>query len=254
MSKSTIVLLQESRDTIEKIEKDFANDEEFEIIASATDGISAINLIAEKKPDIVITEVILSGYDGLSVIEKLKEMKSKSKIVVLSSFTREEVITKCTALGAEYFMVKPYRIEILKGRLKEIVKGEGQVAVHTEYERNIHVTSLEEKISKIFINVGIPPHIKGYSFLREGVKMAVAEPEIINNITKKLYPSIGEKYQTSASKVERAIRHAIEVAWNRGRIETINNILGVRAYVGAEKPTNGEFIALVADKMLLERS
>jgi two-component system response regulator (stage 0 sporulation protein A) len=114
--------------------------------------------------------------------------------------------------------------------------------------------SVEEKISKIFINVGIPPHIKGYSYLREGVKMAVENPDIINNITKKLYPMIGEKYQTTASKVERAIRHAIEVAWNRGRIDAINNILGVRAYVGAEKPTNGEFIALVADKMLLERA
>ena len=112
---------------------------------------------------------------------------------------------------------------------------------------------LDEKISKIFINVGIPPHIKGYCFLREGVKMAVEDPRIINNITKKLYPMIGEKYSTTASKVERAIRHAIEVAWNRGRIESINGILGVRAYVGQEKPTNGEFIALVADKMLLER-
>ena len=112
--------------------------------------------------------------------------------------------------------------------------------------------SLEEKISKIFINVGIPPHIKGYVFLREGVKMAVEDPNVINNITKKLYPTIGERYDTTPSKVERAIRHAIEVAWNRGRIENINNILGVRAYVGTDKPTNGEFIALIADKMLLE--
>ena len=108
--------------------------------------------------------------------------------------------------------------------------------------------------AQIFINVGIPPHIKGYSFLREGVKMAVEDPEIINNITKKLYPMIGEKYSTTASKVERAIRHAIEVACNRGRIDSINGILGVRAYIGAEKPTNGEFIALVADKMLLEKA
>ena len=121
------------------------------------------------------------------------------------------------------------------------------------YGEGVRRNSLDEKISNIFINVGIPPHIKGYAYLREGVKMAVDNPGIINNITKKLYPMIGERYSTSASKVERAIRHAIEVAWNRGRIESINNILGVRAYVGAEKPTNGEFIALVADKMLLEK-
>jgi two-component system response regulator (stage 0 sporulation protein A) len=114
--------------------------------------------------------------------------------------------------------------------------------------------TMDEKISNIFINVGIPPHIKGYSYLREGVKIAVDNPDVINNITKKLYPMIGEKYETTASKVERAIRHAIEVAWNRGRIETINSLLGIRAYVGNEKPTNGEFIALIADKMLLERA
>ena len=142
-------------------------------------------------------------------------------------------------------MVKPYSFEILTERIKEIAeKGE---TVRSDFS-----PSLDEKISKIFINVGIPPHIKGYCFLREGVKMAVSDPPIINNITKKLYPMIGEKYKTTPSKVERAIRHAIEVAWNRGRIESINAILGVRAYIGQEKPTNGEFIALIADKMLLE--
>ena len=114
--------------------------------------------------------------------------------------------------------------------------------------------TIEERISNIFINVGIPPHIKGYSFLREAVKMAIEKPEMVNNITKQLYPSIAQRFATTASKVERAIRHAIEVAWSRGRIESINNILGVRAFVGKEKPTNGEFIALVADKMLLERA
>ena len=144
-----------------------------------------------------------------------------------------------------YFLAKPLNFNSLLERLNGFDK---------EEKRDKKRNSLEEKISNIFINVGIPPHIKGYSFLREGVKMVVDNPLIINNITKQLYPSIGEKYQTSPSKVERAIRHAIEVAWNRGRIDYINNILGVRAYVGAEKPTNGEFIALVADKMLLERA
>ena len=111
---------------------------------------------------------------------------------------------------------------------------------------------LDEKITNIFITVGIPAHIKGYQFLREAIKMAIAEPEIINSITKKLYPNIAEKFDTSSSKVERAIRHAIEVAWNRGKIENINSLFGVKVYSDNEKPTNGEFIALVADKMLLE--
>ena len=111
---------------------------------------------------------------------------------------------------------------------------------------------LDEKITNIFITVGIPAHIKGYQFLREAIKMAINSPEIINSITKKLYPSIADKFDTSASKVERAIRHAIEVAWNRGKIENINNLFGIRVYGNNEKPTNGEFIALVADKMLIE--
>ena len=150
-------------------------------------------------------------------------------------------------------MAKPFSEKVLKDRMKELSLDKQELKP-AGFMAPLHKISLEEKISKIFINVGIPPHIKGYSFLREGVKMAVEDPDIINNITKKLYPMIGEKYSTTASKVERAIRHAIEVAWNRGRIENINNLLGVRAYVGAEKPTNGEFIALVADKMLLEKT
>ncbi len=111
---------------------------------------------------------------------------------------------------------------------------------------------MDEKISNIFISIGIPPHIKGYVYLREGIKMTIENPAIINNVTKELYPSIAEKFSTTASKVERAIRHAIEVAWNRGRVDAINAIFGVRVYIGSERPTNSEFIALVADKLILE--
>lgn len=178
----------------------------------------------------------------------------KTSVIVLSALCREEIISKAVNAGAAYFMAKPVNGAMLKSRMKEIACGATDNVSVQSVGAGLHTTSLDEKISKIFINVGIPPHIKGYSFLREGVKMAVEDPAIINSITKRLYPMIGEKYATSASKVERAIRHAIEVAWNRGRIDSINGILGVRAYVGAEKPTNGEFIALVADKMLLERS
>lgn len=252
MSKKTVFLLQDTKELNDELERNFTKSEEFEVVGKDTDGISAISAIADKKPDVVITELVISGYDGLSVIEKLSEMNSKSKIIVLSSITREEIVGKCINSGADYFMAKPYNFEVLSNRVTELCE-KNPINTRSEY-RNFHEVSLDEKISKIFINVGIPPHIKGYSFLREGVKMAVEDPEIINNITKKLYPMIGEKYSTSASKVERAIRHAIEVAWNRGRIDSINSILGVRAYIGAEKPTNGEFIALVADKMLLERA
>lgn len=254
MQKKTIFLLQPTKEANEQLLKQFNEQTDFEIVGMTTDGISAISAIADKKPMILLTELVVSGYDGLSVVRKVKEMKLNTKIVILTAFCSDEILSKALGAGADYFIAKPIDFSVLKERLEEIVsaKSEPQMQMGNA-QSGFHQVSLEEKISKIFINVGIPPHIKGYSFLREGVKMAVNDPEIINNITKKLYPSIGEKYNTTPSKVERAIRHAIEVAWNRGRIETINNILGVRAYIGAEKPTNGEFIALVADKMLLEK-
>ena len=254
MLKKTVFILQDTKETIDELVNRFAEDEEYEVIGTSTDGISALSPLAEKKPDFLITGLVLLGYDGLRVIEKIKELNIKTKIIVLSALTREEVVTKAVSLGASYFLAKPYKFSILKERMKALEEEKPAETTRSSYISGVRDMSLDEKISKIFINVGIPPHIKGYSFLREGVKLAVEEPEIINNITKKLYPMIGDKYSTTASKVERAIRHAIEVAWNRGRIESINNILGVRAYVGAEKPTNGEFIALVADKMLLEKS
>ena len=194
----------------------------------------------------------MSGYDGISVIERVKRLNPNIKIIVLSALSGDDVISKADNAGADYFMTKPYNFNLLKERICGIF-GAREERAQTASSQQFRNISLDEKISRIFINIGIPPHIKGYGFLREGVKKAVENPEIINSITKKLYPSIGEKYNTTPSKVERAIRHAIEVAWNRGRIESINSILGVRAYVGQEKPTNGEFIALVADKMLLEK-
>lgn len=254
MQKKTIFLLQDTKEQNEELAKLFREDERFEVVGMANDGISGISMIAEKKPNFVITEIVLPGYDGLCVLDKAKELNCKSKFVVLSAFCRQNIINKAYSSGAKYFMAKPFNFSLLKERLIDIDEEKKEAAILSEESVRFRTTSLDEKISKIFINVGIPPHIKGYVFLREGVKMAVDDPMIINNITKKLYPKIGEKFSTTPSKVERAIRHAIEVAWNRGRIESINNILGVRAYVGAEKPTNGEFIALVADKMLLEKA
>ena len=245
MESKTIFLLQSTKDAIDTLKTNFNGCENFKVVGTASEAEVAIEQICSLCPDFVISELVLSGSDGIWVIKQLKERGVKSKIIVISALCSEQVIEKAVNAGADYFLAKPLNFNSLLERLNGFEKEEKK-----DKKRN----SLEEKISNIFINVGIPPHIKGYSFLREGVKMVVDNPLIINNITKQLYPSIGEKYQTSPSKVERAIRHAIEVAWNRGRIDYINNILGVRAYVGAEKPTNGEFIALVADKMLLERA
>lgn len=253
MQRNTVVIIQDNENRNSELAEFINNSPDFEVVGTATDGISGYKLIEQKQPEYVVSELLLGGYDGFYILDKMKEDGIKSKMIVISAFSREDIVHKALLRGAAYFMAKPYSCDLLLERLREL--GESRPEQKNRvFGEGVRRNSLEEKISNIFINVGIPPHIKGYSYLREGVKMAVNNPDIINNITKKLYPMIGEKYSTSPSKVERAIRHAIEVAWNRGRIESINHILGVRAYVGAEKPTNGEFIALVADKMLLERA
>lgn len=250
MAEQKVIILQDNENSIDKLKMAIEEIEEFKVCGYSVDGEEGIELIKTHNPDFVILGIILKTIDGFGVMEKIKSERLNAKVVVVSSFTSESVISRALNSGAVYYIAKPYKSEILKNRLIELSgKVDNKESINGIEKRK---NTLDEKISKIFISVGIPPHIKGYYYLREGVKMAVECPEIINNITKQLYPKIGEKYQTSASKVERAIRHAIEVAWNRGRIETINSMLGIRAYVGNEKPTNGEFIALIADKMLLE--
>ncbi len=254
MEKKTVFILQDSIERAQKLKQEFSGLENFEVVGCTDDGISAIPLIVELKPDLLITELILFGYDGFCVISKIREAGVKTKIIVLSSLVSEDVVQKAINGGANYFVAKPYEFSVLKDVIDLTLKDLPKENIQTANSKTFHKISLEEKISKIFINVGIPPNIKGYSFLREGVRLAVKEPGIINSVTKELYPRIGEKFSTTPSKVERAIRHAIEVAWSRGRIEGINNILGVRAYMNADKPTNSEFIALIADKMLLEEA
>lgn len=250
-----VVILEDDEQQGEALKNFLSGTSEYEVKGVANNGIEGLELIERVKPDIILLDLIMPGIDGFSVLDYLKEHGTGAKIVVLSAFGSGETITKAIKKGASYFIVKPFEQRMLKARMDELFTEETKSTptyLSAVLGKQTRVNSLDEKISNIFITVGIPPHIKGYGYLREGVKMAIKTPDIINSITKRLYPQIGEKYDTSASKVERAIRHAIEVAWNRGRIETINTLFGVKAYMGSEKPTNGEFIALVADKMLLE--
>jgi two-component system response regulator (stage 0 sporulation protein A) len=233
--------------------------ENLRVVSTFNNIIDAVEYISDNVVDIVITDIIIPNADGYDLINEIKSLglAREPKIVIASALTGEAFIQKAFNLGVSYYMLKPINFELLENRLVEIIKDEFLNKEKAIPNSTVSISKpktkqLDERITNIFITVGIPAHIKGYQFLREAIKMAIDSPEIINSITKKLYPSIADKFETSASKVERAIRHAIEVAWNRGKIENINNLFGIRVYGNNEKPTNGEFIALVADKMLIE--
>lgn len=264
-SKISLVVVESNEPVRSALVEYFSKCEDLNLLGTACDGLEGLEKINSLKPDAVILDVVLPNIDGYAVLERIINPNKNTAILVYSAFSTESFVTKAIRLGADYFMVKPCDIGMLKERLVEIISSKrsnseksmrdiGASINHENraYDRGYKNKSLDERITNIFITVGIPPHIKGYNYLREAVKMAVDDPEIINSITKRLYPSIAGRFDTSASKVERAIRHAIEVAWNRGKMENVNSLFGIKIYSNNEKPTNGEFIALIADKMLLE--
>lgn len=243
-----LLIANENEEDANLISEKLTKENNLATIDKTSSGLKAIELVKSKNYDLIILDLVLAEVDGFEVIEEIKNLNKNTKIIVLSALSSDTFIKKAMSLGVDYYMLKPANLDVLSKRVKDLVEGEqisSAISKNTDKE-------IEEKITNIFITVGIPAHIKGYQFLREAIKLAMENPDIINSITKKLYPSIAERFDTSASKVERAIRHAIEVAWNRGKIENINNIFGLTVYSNNEKPTNGEFIALVADKMLLD--
>ena len=242
MEKYKILVADEDTDSLNEI-KEYLNSTRAFQVSTAQNGNNVLKMIDNIEPNAIILDLVLSGTDGFTILEELHKRETKPKILIYSALSSSTFVQKALMLGADYYLLKPSNPKTIEERLEEILRPSGSTS---------NTKILDEKITNIFITVGIPAHIKGYQFLREAVRMAVENPNIINSITKKLYPSIAERYETTASKVERAIRHAIEVAWSRGKIERINSIFGLDIYGDNEKPTNGEFIALVADKMLLE--
>ena len=246
-----LLIANENAEENNLISEKLTNEKNYIQADFTTSGREAIELFDKNNYDAVIVDLVLLELDGFEVIEYIKSKNIQSKVIVISALTSDTFIKKANSLGIEYYMLKPINVDVLFKRVCDLFKEE-QEENSFALSKYDSAKEIEEKITNIFITVGIPAHIKGYQFLREAIKLAMENPDIINSITKKLYPSIAERFETSASKVERAIRHAIEVAWNRGKIENINNIFGLTVYTNNEKPTNGEFIALVADKMLLD--
>lgn len=249
VEKCKIVIFDNSDELSKGLKKFYETNDNMEVFDF--DNINeGVKYVKNNAVDIVVTDLVLKNADGFYLIEELKKLNNCPKIIVASAIFEDNFIKRAFSMGVSYYVIKPVDLKLLDTRIGEILNGVNQDVVPRK--STMKNRQLEERITNIFITVGIPAHIKGYQFLREAIKMAIDNPDIINSITKRLYPSIAERFETSSSKVERAIRHAIEVAWNRGKIENINSLFGIRVYTNNEKPTNGEFIALVADKMLIE--
>lgn len=253
MKNINVAVFENNEDLLNELANYISSVEGYEVCAASANGNVAADLIKRKNPDVAIVDLVLSGLDGFGVLDALKETCSGCLSIAIGGFADDKIVDRAIEHGAVYYLAKPVKAETLMNRIRELSSDRSiEYKVGTDIRDKRKISSLDEKISNIFITIGIPPHIKGFSYLRESIKMAVSEPSIINRVTKELYPSVGEKFSTSASKVERAIRHAIEVAWNRGRTDAISSIFGARVYIGSERPTNSEFIALVADKLILE--
>ena len=246
-----IALIGEDTESKAKIREYFAQNNDYEFVFDEADGYKALQYFDENDVDVVITPIMLPELNAFDLMEHFRNKKSM-KFLILSELKSEAFMMRCLTSGAAGYLLKPINCAVLAEKLQNLQSAKTTFTT-TGKPSNLGKT-LDEKISNIFITVGIPAHIKGYQYLRDGIKLVVENSHKINSITKCLYPEIAKRFGTTSSKVERAIRHAIEVAWNRGKIENINNLFGTKIYTANEKPTNGEFIALIADKMLLDET
>lgn len=270
--KKTILIADDNPEFARVLTEYIEEDEELEVIAVARDGKEAVEMILNTRPDIALLDVIMPHMDGIGVLERINEanMDKKPLCIMLSAVGQDKITQRALELGAEYYAIKPIEIDMLLRRIKEIksfrpsqfkmnVNSNNMVnrEIKTQYiefspEEKKDQKHLEALVTNIIHEVGVPAHIKGYQYLREAIMMVVNNIDIINQITKQLYPEIATKYHTTPSRVERAIRHAIEVAWTRGQTETVDSIFGYTISAAKGKPTNSEFIAMIADKLRLE--
>lgn len=256
MSKIKIALIGDDKATFEKIKTYFSAKNDMTVVLESNNAEVAMLEFEGLGVEVVVTQVLMQGINGLDLMEHFAGKQYSPKFIVISDLKNEIFMCQCLEAGASAYFLKPLNLRRLEEKVLSICgksqELQGVSANIRQYAKDSYDRSIDERLSTIFVSIGIPPHIKGYLFLRDGIKLVVDDPLIINSITRRLYPAIAKKYDTTPSKVERAIRHAIEVAWSRGKIDNINNLFGVKVYSANEKPTNGEFIALLADKMLLE--
>ncbi|MBP2031487.1 two-component system response regulator (stage 0 sporulation protein A) [Clostridium algifaecis] len=265
-SKINVIIADDNKEFCNILSDYLVNQRDIVVTGIAKDGLEALELIQDKKPDLVVLDIIMPHLDGLGVLERLNGMNidPMPRIIVLSAVGQDKITQRAITLGADYYVVKPFDMDVFTKRIRQMFNNvitnsnESKKAIsllnnnsEVRYSGN-SADSLEQEITDIIHEIGVPAHIKGYMYLREAITMVVDNMELLSAVTKELYPSIAKKYNTTASRVERAIRHAIEVAWSRGQIETINKIFGYTIHNGKGKPTNSEFIAMVADKLRLK--
>lgn len=256
MDSIKIVLADDNREFTEMMQEYIAEQEDMEVTGVAYNGNEVLDLLEQQSPDILILDIIMPHLDGLGVLEHIQHIKlnPKPKIIMLTAFGQENITQRAVELGASYYILKPFDMEILINRIRQMstnpyvpkaIPQPSQPAA--KKDRN-----LDSNITSIIHEIGVPAHIKGYMYLREAITMVYNDVELLGSITKVLYPKIADKYKTTPSRVERAIRHAIEVAWNRGNIDCISSMFGYTINMSKAKPTNSEFIAMVADKLRIE--
>ena len=236
----------------------FTNEPDFELVEICANGMEVLDVIAKKEVEVIILDLIMPYIDGIGVLEKLNEMhlEPKPKVIILTAFGQENITQKAVQLGADYYILKPFNLQVLGERVKQIVR-DVQMKTPKGSFMTISMPSpvpknLEVEVTKIIHEIGVPAHVKGYQYLRDAIMLVVDEINYLGAVTKELYPTIAQKYDTTPSRVERAIRHAIELAWDRGDYDKINKFFGYTISGEKGKPTNSAFIAIIADKLRLE--
>ena len=261
MEKLNIAIADDNERMVNLLGTLIRDDSELELVGQADNGKDIYDIIKEKEPDVVLLDIIMPKVDGLTVMERVNQdssMKKHPAFIVISAVGQAQITEDAFTLGACYYIMKPFDNELILNRIKHFrdnrTRRPGAIRKPEVQDFSVELKNrnLEMDVTSIIHEIGVPAHIKGYQYLRDAIIMSVEDMEMLNSITKILYPTIAKKHQTTPSRVERAIRHAIEVAWSRGKMDTIDELFGYTVSTGKGKPTNSEFVALIADKIRLE--
>ena len=242
-----VLMIDDNIKLIDAVKEYFKNSDKIKIVDEAYDGLEGYEKISQNDNyDIILLDLIMPKKDGLYVLEQIKENNLNKKVIVETSYNASEVIREVAEYGVNYFILKPFDLSDLEKKILDTFKKKDEKSI------DFYNSNLQVSISKILHDLGIPSHIKGYQFIRDAVGMVFEKPEMIGGITKELYPELAHKYETTVSRVERAIRHAVEISWNRGDIDLMEKIFGHSVDIDRAKPTNSEFIVTIADKLRLD--